>query len=55
MEVFALYYAVAGSAALIIAVMLAVTGGLTAASGGIAASLVFGVLAALFGKSRDQS
>ena len=33
----------------------AFTGGLTAASGGIAASLVFGVLAALFGKSRDQS
>ena len=33
----------------------AFTGGLTAASGGIAASLVFGVLAALLGKSRDQS
>ena len=33
----------------------AFTGGLTAASGGIAASLVFGVLAALVGKSRDQS
>ena len=33
----------------------AFTGGLTAASGGIAASLVFGGLAALFGKSRDQS
>ena len=31
------------------------TGGLTAASGGIAASLVFGVLAALVGKSRDQN
>ena len=33
----------------------AFTGGLTAASGGIAASLVFKVLAALFGKNRDQS
>lgn len=31
------------------------TGGLTAASGGIAASLVFAVLAALVGKSRDQN
>ena len=31
------------------------TGGLTAASGGVAASLVFGVLAALVGKSRDQN
>ena len=31
------------------------TGGLTAAAGGIAASLVFGVLAALVGKSHDQS
>ena len=31
------------------------TGGLTAAAGGIAASLVFGVLAALAGKSRDQN
>lgn len=31
------------------------TGGLTAAAGGIAASLVFGVLAALVGKSHDQN
>lgn len=31
------------------------TGGLTAAAGGIAASLVFAVLCALVGKSRDQS
>ena len=31
------------------------TDGLTAAAGGIAASLVFGVLAALVGKSHDQS
>lgn len=31
------------------------TGGLTAASGGISASLVFAVLAALIGKSRDQN
>lgn len=31
------------------------TGGLTAAAGGIAASLVFGLLAALVGKSRDQN
>ena len=31
------------------------TGGLTAAAGGIAASLVLGVLAALAGKSRDQN
>ena len=31
------------------------TGGLTAAAGGVAASLVFGVLAALVGKSRDQN
>ena len=31
------------------------TGGLTAASGGIAASLIFGVLAALVGKSKDQN
>ena len=31
------------------------TGGLTAASGGIAASLIFGVAAALAGKSRDQN
>ena len=31
------------------------TGGLTAASGGIAASLVFALLGALVGKSRDQS
>lgn len=31
------------------------TGGLTAASGGIAASLLFGLLAALVGKSKDQS
>ena len=31
------------------------TGGLTAAAGGIAASLVFAVLAALVGKSRDQN
>ena len=33
----------------------AFTGGLTAASGGIAASLIFGVLAALVGKSKDQN
>lgn len=33
----------------------AFTGGLTAASGGIAASLIFGLLAALVGKSRDQN
>lgn len=33
----------------------AFTGGLTAASGGIAASLVFALLAALVGKSRDQN
>ena len=33
----------------------AFTGGLTAASGGIAASLIFGVLAARVGKSRDQN
>lgn len=31
------------------------TGGLTAAAGGITASLVFAVLAALLGKSRDQN
>ena len=31
------------------------TGGLTAASGGIAASLVFALLGALVGKSRDQN
>jgi stage V sporulation protein AE len=31
------------------------TGGLTAASGGIAASMIFGILAALVGKSKDQS
>lgn len=31
------------------------TGGLTAAAGGIAASLVFALLAALVGKSRDQN
>lgn len=31
------------------------TGGLTAASGGIAASLLFALLAALVGKSRDQN
>lgn len=31
------------------------TGGLTAAAGGIAASLVFALLAALIGKSRDQN
>lgn len=31
------------------------TGGLTAAAGGIAASLVFAILCALIGKSRDQS
>lgn len=31
------------------------TGGLTAASGGITASLVFALLAAAVGKSRDQS
>lgn len=33
----------------------AFTGGLTAAAGGIAASLIFGVAAALVGKSRDQN
>ncbi|MGN0975835.1 MAG: stage V sporulation protein AE [Gemmiger sp.] len=33
----------------------AFTGGLTAAAGGIAASLVFAVLAALVGKSKDQN
>ena len=33
----------------------AFTGGLTAASGGLAASLIFGVAAALAGKSRDQN
>ncbi len=33
----------------------AFTGGLTAAAGGITASLVFAVLAALLGKSRDQN
>ena len=33
----------------------AFTGGLTAASGGIAASLIFGVAAAFAGKSRDQN
>ena len=33
----------------------AFTGGLTAASGGFAASLIFGVTAALAGKSRDQN
>ena len=33
----------------------AFTGGLTAASGGIAASLIFGAAAALAGKSRDQN
>lgn len=33
----------------------AFTGGLTAASGGIAASLIFGVTAAFAGKSRDQN
>ena len=33
----------------------AFTGGLTAAAGGIAASLIFGLLAALVGKSRDQN
>ena len=33
----------------------AFTGGLTADSGGIAASLIFGVLAAAVGKSRDQN
>lgn len=33
----------------------AFTGGLTAASGGISASLIFGVAAALAGKSRDQN
>ena len=33
----------------------AFTGGLTAASGGIAASLIFGIVAALAGKSRDQN
>lgn len=31
------------------------TGGITAAAGGITASLVFALLAALIGKSRDQS
>lgn len=31
------------------------TGGLTAAAGGITASMVFAVLAALIGKSRDQN
>ena len=31
------------------------TGGLTAAAGGIAASLLFALLAALVGKSRDQN
>lgn len=31
------------------------TGGITAAAGGITASLVFALLAALVGKSRDQS
>lgn len=31
------------------------TGGLTAAAGGITASLVFAVLAALLGKSKDQN
>ena len=31
------------------------SGGLTAASGGIAASLIVGVLAALVGKSKDQN
>lgn len=33
----------------------AFTGGLTAAAGGIAASMIFGVLAALVGKSKDQN
>ena len=33
----------------------AFTGGLTAAAGGIAASLIFAVAAALGGKSRDQN
>ncbi len=33
----------------------AFTGGLTAAAGGVSASLIFGVLAALVGKSRDQN
>ena len=33
----------------------AFTGGLTAAGGGIAASLIFGLLAALVGKSKDQN
>lgn len=33
----------------------AFTGGLTAASGGIAASLIFALLAALAGKSKDQN
>lgn len=33
----------------------AFTGGLTAAAGGITASLVFGILAAAVGKSRDQN
>lgn len=33
----------------------AFTGGLTAASSGIAASLIFALLAALLGKSRDQN
>ena len=31
------------------------TGGLTAAAGGITASLVFGILAALIGRSKDQN
>lgn len=31
------------------------TGGLTAAAGGIAASMIFAVLAALVGKSKDQN
>ncbi|WP_302200508.1 stage V sporulation protein AE [uncultured Gemmiger sp.] len=31
------------------------TGGLTAAAGGIAASILFGLLAALIGKSKDQN
>ena len=33
----------------------AFTGGLAAAAGGIAASLIFAVLAALIGKSKDQN
>lgn len=33
----------------------AFTGGLTAAAGGIAASLVFAILAALLGRSKDQN